>query len=280
MSRTTNCLGEGVLKTFLIISNVIVLLAGLTLLFVGVISLSQRIEYFEDYCEALRRFASGTASFIHQIVYFAPYVLITFGGFLTAISFLGCFGAFTESRVMLGIYASVLALLLLGQLVVGGYCFGRQINVGEQAISAVWTLSVKNCRPLPADPAKTGMGYNLTECPDYKYRFIVQELFQCCGSLNDTDAAWAPNGTSYCKASEGAAGYEDGCYKRAVEDTALYDTTHSRLTVAGFALIVIGVLQLMSIFGALTLYQSIGTARTEEHYDQLRTQKSGKNYAA
>ncbi len=119
MSRTTNCLGEGVLKTFLIISNVIVLLAGLTLLFVGVISLSQRIEYFEDYCEALRRFASETASFIHQIVYFAPYVLITFGGFLTAISFLGCCGAFTESRVMLGIYASVLALLLLGQLVVG-----------------------------------------------------------------------------------------------------------------------------------------------------------------
>jgi hypothetical protein len=42
-------------------------------------------------------------------------------------------------------------------------------------------------------------------------------------------------------------GTQDGCYKRAVEDTALYDTTHSRLTVAGFALIVIGVLQACNV---------------------------------
>ena len=114
----TNWLGEGVLKTFLIISNIVVVLAGLTLLFVGVISLSQRIAYFEDYCEALRRFASENAS-VTNIVNFAPYVLITFGGFLAGISFVGCCGALVESRRILGFYACVLALLLLGQLVVG-----------------------------------------------------------------------------------------------------------------------------------------------------------------
>ena len=149
---------------------------------------------------------------------------------------------------------------------------------------------------------------------------LLQELFQCCGSVDDSDAAWSLNGTAYCNASEATQGYEvrccpyrsqtargapapatsapglgspvprlwrglgfgrtrhgprygmlispsarrstallgivtvwaacaakDGCFKRAVEDTALYDTTHSRLTVAGFALYVIGVLQVEPI---------------------------------
>jgi hypothetical protein len=265
-----NCLAEGMLKTFMVICNTVVLLSGLTLLFVGVISFNN-IEALPDFVRALQLYYTGNEA-VMAVVNFAPHMLIAFGSFLTLVAFLGCCGSCSESRCMLATYAGLLTLLFLGQIVVGSIAVTQKVDLAGAAVEQIWTKSVEGCEITPIDKPCAGQGYNITACPNYRYRYIVQEVLHCCGLHNQSDAAWnATDSSPYCCQKIEKDGYTDGCFA-AVDNATRLLGAHSRLTVAGFALIIIGILQLISIFGAISLYRMINEKRDEETYNKLQNQ--------
>lgn len=273
-NHSMNCLAEGMLKTFMVICNTVVLLSGLTLLFVGVISFGN-ITGLPDFVEALQKYYQGDQA-VNAVVNFAPHVLIAFGTFLTLVAFLGCCGSCAESRIMLGTYAALLSLLFLGQLVVGTYCVTQKIDLAGEAIEQIWEKSVEGCKiepPLTPSVTCAGERYNISSCPTYKYRYIVQEVLHCCGLHSKNDSAWDIHTQQpYCCQKLGNnGGYTQGCFAAADNATKLLGA-HSRLTVAGFALIIIGILQLISIFGAVSLYRLIREQRDDETYNRMQSE--------
>ncbi|XP_019872700.2 23 kDa integral membrane protein [Aethina tumida] len=100
--------GSGLLKIFLFVSNVVFVLAGLALVIIGGISLSN----IKNYKEAIPEDVS-----LQQI----PILTIVIGSIILVISFLGCCGACTSSVCMLYSYGIILFVLLLVQIALGAY---------------------------------------------------------------------------------------------------------------------------------------------------------------
>ncbi|XP_048461124.1 tetraspanin-7-like [Rhincodon typus] len=151
------------LKTFLIVFSFIFWIAGGVLLAVGVwgkVSL-------EEYLSLLAEKSTN-----------APYVLIGTGAAIVIFGFFGCFATCRGSTWMLKLYAMILSLLFLAQLVAGisGFVFRHEI---KSTLKDSFKDAVRK--------------YNTTDSlVDY-----TQQNLHCCGAQNYTD--W--NDTAYFKIS-------------------------------------------------------------------------------
>ncbi|XP_041052295.1 tetraspanin-7-like isoform X2 [Carcharodon carcharias] len=149
------------LKTVLIVFSFVFWFAGSALLVVGVwgkVSL-------EEYLSLLAEKSTN-----------APYVLIGTGAAIIIFGFFGCFATCRGSTWMLKLYAMILSLLFLAQLVAGisGFVFRHEINT---VFKDTFQEAVQK--------------YNATGSPvDY-----IQRNLHCCGVQNYTD--W--NETAYFK---------------------------------------------------------------------------------
>ena len=95
-----------------------------------------------------------------------PTGIMVLGGFVLVMSFLGCFGALQENRVLLLLYAILLCCAILCQIILAGIVLGSSSTV-EKALEDAW---------------KSASNATRTE---------VQKDFDCCGfrTFRDTDGA-------------------------------------------------------------------------------------------
>ncbi|XP_067904068.1 tetraspanin-7-like [Heterodontus francisci] len=149
------------LKTFLIVFSFVFWIAGGVLLAVGVWGKVSLEKYLSLVAEKSTN---------------APYVLIGTGAVIVIFGFFGCFATCRGSTWMLKLYAMILSLLFLAQLVAGisGFVFRHEIKT---IFKDTFHEAVQK--------------YNATQSPvDY-----IQQNLHCCGVQNYTD--W--DGTAYFK---------------------------------------------------------------------------------
>lgn len=131
-----------ILKIVLLAANMIFLIFGCVLVGVGSVALNSRVGVM-----------SGLT---------LPTGIIVLGVFIMLLSFLGCFGAWRENRVFLGVYFALLALLTLLLLIVGIAVYVERNNASKYMIEG-WRSSNNDVK------------------------VIVQLEFQCCGLMSYND---------------------------------------------------------------------------------------------
>ncbi|KAL4657789.1 CD63 antigen-like [Arapaima gigas] len=183
----------GFIKAFLVVFCAVLWVSGVSLITVGALSRTSfsRVEPF-----------AGPAT-AH-----IPTALAVLGATISMVAFSGSVGAWAGSRVLLGLFAGLL-MLVLGVEIVGGsllYIFSRKV---EEKLTSKSRAVITE--------------YNM------KDRAAIDELqrkFQCCGAVNYTDWFYSRgwhNGTSVpdscCQRSSRACGknavtgniYQKGC---------------------------------------------------------------------
>jgi hypothetical protein len=153
-------------------------------------------------------------------IYFSsalPTGIIVLGVFILFLSFLGCFGAMRENRILLAAYAGILLIIFICQLIIACVILADQAQVA-QYLSDAWTgASVATKQKLQSD-------------------------FGCCGynTFNDTQAAQpCPTGST------------QGCYQ------LLQSSLTSKLSLLGGFGIFLAFIQLFGVVLALVLRAGI-----------------------
>ncbi|XP_064652781.1 tetraspanin-18-like isoform X1 [Lineus longissimus] len=99
-------------KYFLFIFNIIFFLVGAVLLGVGI-----WVVVDNTYLMAfINNFNTGGVN-VGGLLSSSAYVLIAFGAFIFVVGFLGCCGAWKESKCLLGIYSVIVGIILLVEIV-------------------------------------------------------------------------------------------------------------------------------------------------------------------
>lgn len=116
--------GKALLKTWLIIFNVLFFLIGLALIVCAAIVLIDKTTILNafSYVPSTELVSAddvdkvlSSASYLKQ----AAYGIIGLGGFIFVVGFCGCCGAMKESKCLLGLYAVVVLAVFIGQLAGG-----------------------------------------------------------------------------------------------------------------------------------------------------------------
>jgi hypothetical protein len=104
------------------------------------------------------------------------YVLIGFGSVVTFVGFLGCCGAFQESRCMVAAFFAVLFALFTTEVLIGTWAF---LHIDKIKVSVPATVSdyVKNV-------------YGKHQLNDEPIDYVQQSLI-CCGGVDAYDWSWS-----------------------------------------------------------------------------------------
>ncbi|XP_033911441.1 CD63 antigen-like [Acipenser ruthenus] len=144
----------GCIKFLLIFFNSVFWASGIALIVMGAVSRSSYAQ-----------FESFTGGGLSQ----CAVVIIVVGVVITAISFLGCFGAWTDNRYLLGLFTAVLIIILIIEMAAGIvlYVFRSKVEgkIKNQAKKVI----------IEYNP-------NLVAIID-----DIQDKFHCCGAENYTD---------------------------------------------------------------------------------------------
>jgi len=106
--------------------------------------------------------------------YIACYVVMGAGCALTFIGFLGCCGAFQESKCMLSCFFCVLFVVFGAQIATGVWIYFHKHKI-EMSITDTFIILVQRYYGTTRDPL-------IDEAIDY-----VQKTLQCCGGLSPKD---------------------------------------------------------------------------------------------
>ncbi|XP_022647986.1 tetraspanin-4-like isoform X2 [Varroa destructor] len=138
-------------KSCLLVSNILTLFGGILVLFVGLWTLADR---------SFMARLLGSDLYVSSAV-----ILVTSGGLVICVSFLGCIGAFKEIKCLLLTFFVILFMIFIILLVGGilGYVFRNE--VGERMYQEM-------IMTIPA----YGNDTDVTEAWD-----AVQHHFECCG---------------------------------------------------------------------------------------------------
>lgn len=165
-----------------------------------------------------------------------PNGLIALGALIMTISFLGCCGALRESRCMLFLYATLLFLLILAQVVLAGLILTNN-GKAEDILRDGWNDQMNDDPSVILD---------------------LQNQFDCCGF--DTTTPDVPGGSkSPCPP---APADTVTCFSK------LEDEFHSRTRVLGAIGIAFGLFEIFGLIFAVCLRSGIKT-REEEEIDDL-----------
>jgi len=147
-----------------------------------------------------------------------PTGIIVLGAFILVLSFLGCFGALRESRLVLIIYAGILGAIFFCQLVMAAIVLSDTNKVEQYMINA-W---------IGASPATQAS---------------LESDFNCCGlqSFNDTNAVQPCPSTA-----------TQGCLQ------SLESSLQSRLSLLGGFGIFLAIVQLCGVVLAIVLRSGLG----------------------
>ncbi|CAG8476003.1 13403_t:CDS:2 [Ambispora leptoticha] len=212
LSRTLS-----VIKSIMVFMNFLSLLAGLILIAVGfyVYSTEEQITYI-------------TSS---PMRYHLPYAMITLGGLISLVSFLGCFGAANEQPVILTFYFGLLFILVISQIAVGSLAFSYRQDV-DSILEKTWSTAFQ-------------------ENP--KLIINLEKYLQCCGFDDITDRAVPPN-----------------CSREFKFDVPCHDSMRvalmNSLQTIGVVGVVLGIMELTGLLFAAVLF--IRLSETEDEAKQ------------
>ncbi|XP_078586602.1 tetraspanin-8-like [Branchiostoma floridae x Branchiostoma japonicum] len=166
------------IKILLFIFNFVFWVTGAVLLGVGI---WLRVD------QDVSRFVSGDLNMTW--FYTACYVMIAAGAITMVTGFLGCCGAMKENKIMLMIFAGLLGLLFLIELIAGilGVVYRDQVTA--------WTRS----------SLLEALGTEKIDAKSDSFKELVTTLqgeYSCCGLVNNTD--WLnPCGQDTCLCTQG-----------------------------------------------------------------------------
>ncbi|XP_064597593.1 CD82 antigen-like [Liolophura sinensis] len=155
-------------KYLLFLYNIIFVISGAGILGVGIwIKVNKDIEQLSKLLDVT---VDGT-------LYTAAYVLIGIGSFVFLIGFLGCCGAATENKCLLGSYIVFLVVIFAGELAAGILAAVYRNEVVD-GLGTSLNSTFSDYKPK----TNTTEGNALAIAWDY-----VQVWFNCCGAYNYTD---------------------------------------------------------------------------------------------
>ncbi|CAG8585786.1 14619_t:CDS:10 [Acaulospora morrowiae] len=141
------------------------------------------------------------------------YALITIGGFISLVSFLGCYGAAEEKIGFLRAYLTLLFLLMTSQIVVGSLAFAYRQDA-DHILDQSWSKAFREEPQLLRD---------------------VENYFQCCGFNSIDDRVVQP-----CR-------YYNPCHEM-LEDSLWYS-----LLAIGVVGVILGIMELLCLLLAVIL---------------------------
>lgn len=157
------------LKYSMFLFNAVILIAGCGLLGFGV--------YTRTSDNRLSHVSSILGANLYSTL---SLVLITCGGIVILLSFLGCCGAIKEVRCMLGSFFFLLLLMLIGMLIGGIIVYAYRDKIGDHVLKELY-VSLNTTYGAPQKK-------QVTEAWDF-----MQQLFSCCGVYGDANSttSWA-----------------------------------------------------------------------------------------
>lgn len=211
-----NC-GRKIMTIFMLVTNVIICIAGLTMIVFGLLALHDPDGFYEDILNANEEYKTNDNT-LKAALKFAPWSLVIIGGLFTFMSFLACCGTGKKSVCMMFTYSVLLGLLVLSQIGVGIYALANGTDVPLVVLKTIWNgagcehyddinhetgdvtcsagrtctpdLSVPSMNPVMKGKCNaTAPRLFTSNCTSQKYRFALQKVFKCCGSHDGCDAA-------------------------------------------------------------------------------------------
>ncbi|KAL8595265.1 hypothetical protein ACOMHN_043417 [Nucella lapillus] len=157
------------LKYSMFLFNAIILIAGCGLLGFGVYSRTNE-SWVSRYSAILGSYLLSTLSLI----------LISVGGIVILLAFLGCCGAIKEVRCMLVMFFTLLLLMLMGLMIGSILAYVYKDQIGERVLTELYS-SLNTSYGAVEHAAVTGAWDNM------------QHLFSCCGVYGDINSttSWA-----------------------------------------------------------------------------------------
>lgn len=174
-------------KFSLVLFNIIFFLLGITILAVGIyVLVDPKFNHFKNIASIDVVDAASTAGINLSYIGYCGIAFCVFGGVMLLISFLGCCGAMKKVKCLLGLYSTILLLLLLAEIGIGIF-------------AGVYSTKLKSllAPQLQKNIEKEYMG-------DFANKTIasigwdtIMLNFECCGVYNSTDfetaTAWKFN---------------------------------------------------------------------------------------
>ncbi|CAG8479966.1 3211_t:CDS:2 [Funneliformis mosseae] len=147
------------------------------------------------------------------IEYHFPHVLISLGGLISLVSFLGCYGAANQKITFLKVYVISLFICIIFQIVIGSIAFAYHQEV-DSILDKSWSKAFQDDKQLILD---------------------VENYFHCCGFNSLSDRVVLP-----CT-------YYTPCY-----ESMKFSLTYSLQTI-GIVGVVLGLLELICLLLAVVL---------------------------
>jgi len=158
------------------------------------------------------------------IKYHFPHVLISLGGLISLVGFLGCYGAANQKIIFLKIYVISLFVCIIFQIIIGCIAFTYHQDV-DSILDRSWSKAFRDDKQLIVD---------------------VEQYFHCCGFNSLSDRTVPP-----CR-------YYTPCYA-SMKDSLTYS-----LQTIGVVGVVLGILELLCLLLAAILIIHIIHIHREE----------------
>ncbi|CAF0817068.1 unnamed protein product [Adineta steineri] len=228
MGRELSC-GVEFMRGVLLFFNVLFVIVGLALIGLGVY-----IKVDDNFASILSELANES-SFQGQSLGFLAFVMIGGGVFTLLIALFGCMGALWNNRCLLYMYALVLALLMILELVAFIMAFVYKSNLTKVYKE---TLSTALQTALKADDEKVLTSFRKLE-----------DSMHCCGVYNISDYDGYSNITKsdYCTKNKDSQGCSD----------AIIGFLNKHLPIIGGSLGGVLLLELLGLIGAIVLAKAL-----------------------
>jgi len=232
LSCAVHC-GRGIL----LILNVIFIIVGLLLIGFGVY-----VKINNNFSSILDQF-TDEKGFEAQSLGFLAFAMIGGGVFTLLIALFGCMGTLWNKRCLLYMYAVILLILMIIELIgfIMAFAYkGKVTEVYQTALYEVFERGLKDNNPKIVNAFRE-----------------LEKALKCCGVYNKTD--YEPfNVTQF---SEGCTKYpDDGCSKKMI------DLLNTNLPIIGYSLLVVFLLELFGLITAIALAVALRHAPDGEEY--------------
>ncbi|CAF0754672.1 unnamed protein product [Adineta steineri] len=229
MGRELSC-GVEFMRGILLFFNVLFVIVGLALIGLGIY-----IKVDDNFASILEELANGQKTFEGQSLGFLAFVMIGGGVFTLLIALFGCMGALWNNRCLLYMYALILALLMILELV--GFIMAF-VNKGN--LEKVYKDSLSKA-------LKDAVAKNETGVLTSFHR--LEGILECCGAQNISDYGDYPQSllSEQCKKDPTPQGCSD----------AIIGLLKKYLGIIGGSLGGVLLLELLGLIGAIVLAKAL-----------------------
>lgn len=210
---------EVLLKAILIITNVVVMVAGLLLLVVGGIFFTKTFDFYPD----LEDYDTNVNAVLIP--------MLVLGGILLLVGLVGCLGAVTGKAGLLNVYFIVVLIVVILEVALIILAVVKKDDVKETALEAAETLCTSYLTEADtgtmdaADKLAVNSAQNLAGCCGYTdgpsyWNSAVKPIGRntdsylppgCCAGWNGTDM---DNTFVLCSSFEDDTTYQEGCVEK------------------------------------------------------------------